>query len=176
MAEPKRILLFPLAALKWAIVDAEDFNHLVMHQWYLTADRGVSRGRRYNRSKCLYAMRSGLVDGRKQNSILMHRVILGLKQGDGLKVDHINGDGLDNRRENLRLATTSQNMHNRGPLVTSSTEAKGVWWEAGRKRWRARIVVEGKRHNLGSFSSQEEAATAYAEAAKRMLGNFAWPS
>lgn len=168
MAEPKRILLFPLASLQYAIVDASDFRALVMHQWYCS-----SQGR--SKSLVTYAQRS-VMRGARSTTLYMHRAILGLDVGDRRKVDHINGDGLDNRRENLRLATTSQNMHNRGPLVTSSTEAKGVWWEAGRKRWRARIVVEGKRHNLGSFSSQEEAAAAYAEAAKRMLGNFAWPS
>lgn len=115
---------------------------------------------------------------RKENrkiSILMHRVIMEsmlerkLKKGEW--VDHINGDGLDNRRENLRLATPSQNMQNVGKRSHNTSGYKGV--SSCGSRWRATIRVNGKQKHLGVFATPELAHAAYCESADKLHGDFA---
>lgn len=97
----------------------------------------------------------------------MHRVILGASY-----VDHKNGDGLDNRRSNLRPATRSQNMANimREP---SSTGYRGVEHFARRGKWRAYINADSQTYRLGYYDTPEEAASARDEAARRLHGEFA---
>lgn len=104
----------------------------------------------------------------------MHRFILGLKKGDSKIVDHINGDGLDNRRENLRVCTKSQNQQNQKPRHTRRSKYKGVGYYVRDRKWRARIVVEGKDIELGKFSCETCAAITYDEAAEKYHGEFAW--
>jgi hypothetical protein len=106
----------------------------------------------------------------------MHRFLLLPERG--VLVDHINGDGLDNRRMNLRLANHSQNAANRcKPQRSRSTSRyKGVFFEASgkrKKRWRALIKVDGQTIHLGSYSEEIEAAVAYDIAAKKHFGEFA---
>lgn len=98
----------------------------------------------------------------------MHRLIM--DPGPGLVVDHINGDGLDNRRVNLRLATRSQNQMNRRSHI-GSRRIKGVSCTGA--RWRAQIMVRGETHKLGIFDSEEEAGRAYDVAARALHGEFA---
>jgi hypothetical protein len=90
-------------------------------------------------------------------------------------VDHRNNNSLDNRRENLRLATHSQNQHNRKAYVSNTSGYKGVFlekrWTAS--RWTAIVRINGKRHRVGTFGSAEEASKAYIESAKRLHGEFA---
>ena len=123
-----------------------------------------------------YAVRATPGDNGKL--IWMHRVILArilrreLRPGE--YVDHINGDKTDNRRENLRLATSSQNCANRGKREgTYSSEYKGVYWHKPTKNWRARIMVDGKPIHLGYFIDEMDAASAYDEAAMKYFGEFA---
>lgn len=111
-------------------------------------------------------------DGR--DGILMHRHILGLRKGDGKIVDHINGDGLDNRRENLRICTKTQNQQNQKPRHTKRSKYKGVGYFVRDKKWRARIVVNGKDIELGKFGCETCAAIAYDEAAVKYHREFAW--
>jgi hypothetical protein len=101
--------------------------------------------------------------------IYMHRAIAGA--GKGVTVDHIDHDGLNNRKSNLRECTYSQNAANarKGPGYTS--KHKGVCWHAG--KWEAFIRCRDKHLYLGRFATEEEAATAYAIAAKDMFGEFA---
>ncbi len=108
------------------------------------------------------------VSGRRR--IWMHRLILDAPQG--LQVDHIDGDGLNNQRSNLRLVTQAQNQQNRRtPRGTS--RFKGVSWRKNQQRWRATIKLDGKTKELGNFQNETEAARAYDRAASEHYGSFA---
>lgn len=106
--------------------------------------------------------------------IALHRLIAGPR--DGEKVDHINGNPLDNRAYNLRIATSSQNGANRGPdrrKMGTSSKYKGVSWNQERQHWRAYVHVNGKTRSVGSFSEERAAARAYDRAAIGIWGKFA---
>lgn len=100
-------------------------------------------------------------------SYYLHKMILKTE----LKGDHKNGNKLDNRRDNIRPATNSQNMMNRGKTCANTSGYKGVF--KNKSLWMARIKVDGKPIYLGSFTSREEAALYYDIAAKKHHGNFA---
>lgn len=122
-----------------ALVDAADAETIGAYRWHMH-----SMG---------YAGRKARVGGKRLN-VLMHRELLGLVPGDGVHVDHVSGDTLDNRRANLRVVTHAENHQNRhqcGPH-------RGASWEARRNRWRAQVKLDGKQHNLGRFDTQAEAA------------------
>lgn len=109
--------------------------------------------------------RNYAIGGINRKMHLLHRVVLGAVKGQN--VDHINRDKLDNRRENLRFVTRSQNSINR----SNKNQFRGVRNEDG--RWRASIGVNRKCIKLGTFKTAEEAALAYNEAAKKFHGEFA---
>jgi len=88
-------------------------------------------------------------------------------------LDHINGDRADNRIANLRMATVAGNMQNRGKMPSNKSGFKGVWFRLQRKRWVASISVDGRQRHLGTFHTPEQASAAYAEAARRLHGEFA---
>ncbi len=88
-------------------------------------------------------------------------------------VDHVNGDGLDNRRCNLRPADQPRNGQNRGASALNTSGYKGVTWHKGGRKWMAQIVAEGQRYYLGLFVDPLEAARAYDAAARRLHGQFA---
>ena len=102
----------------------------------------------------------------------MHREILGLRYGDGKQVDHIDGNGLNNQKSNVRICTRSQNAFNR-KLVSSNSGRKGVTWHKTVGMWEAQIRKDGKNIYLGCFQDKENAATAYDIAAEKMFGEFA---
>jgi hypothetical protein len=108
---------------------------------------------------------------------LLHRVILNAPKD--LQVDHLNGDGLDNVRSNLRLATRSQNLANQASRIywsrrRTTSNYKGVSLLEGRSRpWRATISVDRKQHFLGYYAEEDAAARAYDDAARRFFGEFA---
>lgn len=109
-----------------------------------------------------------------KNPQYLHRLIMNAPPG--LDVDHINGNGLDNRRQNLRLCTRSQNNANRHRSQSKSTGVKGVHFEKCTGKWRAEIHCDGKRHTLGRFDCLEAAANAYNDKAAELFGEFARPS
>jgi HNH endonuclease/AP2 domain len=125
---------------------------------------------------------------KKQRPVYMHRIILERMLGrsirPGMIADHINGNTLDNRRENLREATLSQNQHNKrvqsqvshgykGIVFFNKYRRKGLENHNLKKPWVARIKIEGKDHNIGWFATMEEAARAYDRAAIALRGEFA---
>ena len=108
----------------------------------------------------------------------LHRVVyereLGRKLEPGEEVDHIDRNTVDNRIENLRLATRAQNMANKGKQKgTYSSEYKGVYWNKAKKKWQAQIKVNYKRIHLGYFDLECEAAMEYDWYAKKYFGEFA---
>lgn len=152
----------PLTQGKVAIVDDGDFKYLNQWKWWLD-------GRPTRRTD--YARRKIKTPEDKWKKVSMHRAILNV--AEGVPVDHINGNGLDNRRENLRVCTLTQNMQN-APLRKDSTSGyKGVHWFERRGKWVAYINFQGKRVHLGYHDKKEDAAGAYNEAAKKYHGEFA---
>lgn len=146
-----------LARGKLAIVDPDDFGMLEKHSWR-TTEKG-------------YAAASILIDGKRQN-VRMHRLIMGLPNGDPRKVDHINGNRLDNRRSNLRICTAAENNRNARIGNTNTSGLKGVHWDKINQVWRAQIHVNGRNRTLGRFKDQEQARQAYEKAAKELHGEF----
>ena len=140
------------------LVDDEDFEYLSQWKWHLL---------RQKEPYAQYAIRHIWRNG-KRTTISMHRQIL--ETPKGMVSDHINGNGLDNRRENLRICSQSNNSMNRKPQKGTSLY-KGV--TADGNKWTARIKTLGKIYNLGTFNSEIEAARTYDSAAKKMFGEFA---
>ena len=175
----------PLTQGYYAIVDPADFPHLSKYKWRLCRTKGKN---------VLYAERSVRKANGKYSRILMHRQIMenmlsapSTKNSklrtqnyhryynDGYVIDHINGNGLDNRRANLRLATIAQNAWNsikRNPR----SGYKGVWFSADKSLWRAAIVYHGRRIHLGYFKDKTAAAKAYDAATRKYYGKFAKPN
>jgi hypothetical protein len=102
----------------------------------------------------------------------MHVLIMG-KQPKGMVVDHINGNGLDNRRENLRFATPTENSQNQRKRGECTSDFKGVDFDRYKLRWRARIFFRGECIYLGRYRHETDAARAYDNAAKRLYGPLA---
>lgn len=146
----------------FALVDHEHFAALSRFQWRLLPGKTVAYAARYTR------------DGGKFRAILMHREILG-EVVNGLFADHINGDGLDNRRCNLRTATRSQNVRNRRTGHKPSGRLKGTAQAISKnvRRWKAQIGYDGKNYNLGHFDTEQQAHEAYCVEARRVFGAFA---
>lgn len=149
----------PLSQGYEALVDVDDLPVLALFNWSVT--RSLKKGGEY-------AQRAERRDG-KLHLIKMHRVITNAPKG--LVVDHINGDGLDNRRVNLRLCVQSDNMKNQAVHVTNKLGIKGV--SKKNNRYVAKISHGDRAIWLGSYLTAEEAASAYRGAAKALFGDFA---
>jgi len=113
-------------------------------------------------------------EGGKWKNILMHRLVLGAKNGD--QVDHISGIKLDNRRQNLRFCTQAQNQCNtRNPKSNNTSGYTGVCLDKKRNKWYAQITVSGVVKTVGAgFSSKEDALICRNEAARKQYGEFAF--
>lgn len=101
---------------------------------------------------------------------MMHQIIN--RTFDGFVTDHIDGNGLNNRRSNLRTALQSENLQNKRKYKNNTSGFKGVSWHSSSKKWRATISAGGVRAHLGSFETPEEAYKAYCEASKSVHPNF----
>ena len=101
----------------------------------------------------------------------MHRELLPVPPG--FETDHIDGNGLNNQKDNLRISTRSQNAANSKIRVGGSSEFKGVAWNKRCRKWRATIGVERQVKHLGLFKIEEKAALAYNTAALKYFGEFA---
>ena len=150
----------PLSQGKFALVDDEDYDWLSQWKWSLKkAGTKVYAFRQRRKSEETLGLPC---------TVYMHRVLCAAK-----RVDHKDGDGLNNQKENLRPCTVSQNCWNVGKFSTNTSGHKGAFWHKGTNKWRAQISCNGKSKHLGYFDSVEEAAEAYKEAAKRLHGEFA---
>jgi hypothetical protein len=142
-----------------AIIDAADVPLVEGVNWYAN-----------NLPHTVYCLNRSQNETKK-TTIRMHRVIMG--DPDGFQIDHIDGDGLNNRKSNLRLATRSENARNRRINKNSTSGLKGASWVESRKRWRAEIRADGKQIHLGYFNTPEAAHAAYVAASEKMHGEFA---
>lgn len=143
-----------------SLVDADDAHRVVGWTWR------QSKG---------YAVRGTKAAG-KFRTLRLHREIMSAELATapaGTEVDHINGNKLDNRRANLRLATHAENARNRGAPRSNTSGFKGVSWNRRDNRWQAHIRTDGKLRSLGYFNSAGEAHAAYCEAADALHGAFA---
>lgn len=105
---------------------------------------------------------------------LVHRLIYMMHHGFMPDfIDHINGNGLDNRIENLRGVSKTENNRNRRINTNNLSGVKGVHWDAPRKKWKAQLCFEGKQHYLGVFNTLEEASKVVQAARKKHHGEFA---
>lgn len=145
-----------------AIVDDADFDALLNYRWH----------KRKNGNTC-YATTRFFISG-KIYDIDMHRAIMGV-QDSKILIDHIDGNGLNNQRSNLRVCNRSQNASNRhAPKKTTNTSSFfGVSYMPTTRKWRAYIVKDSRQVSLGLYHREEDAALAYNKAARELHGDFA---
>lgn len=151
----------PLTRGYVAIVDDDCPPEILTKKWCARVARNGN----------VYAVRSAPWENGRRVKEQLHRAIM--NPADGLQVDHIDGNGLNNQRSNLRVCTHAENARNRRLNKRTTTGLKGVYQRRGSDKWQARIRVDGRFLCLGQFGSKLEAAKAYDEAAVRMRGEFA---
>ncbi len=149
------IAVVPLTKGYVAVIDAADVGSVRGHSWQV-----VEAGR------CVYA--AATIGGKR---VYLHRHIMAAPVG--IEVDHRNGNGLDCRRSNIRLATPTQNRQNKGLTAQNRSGMKGASWNANAGKWEANIRAAGNRHYLGLFETALAAHEAYAHAARELHGDFA---
>lgn len=145
-----KIIPIKLPKIKASIpcfIDDEDFSYVNKHTWYLHS-KGYAITAKHKK---------------------MHRLLFNKTK----QIDHINGNGLDNRRSNLREATNSQNQCNRGRPKTNKSGYKGVSWSKDKNKWQATIYKNGKQFNLGRSKNIKNVVLAYRLAARELHGEFA---
>lgn len=154
----------PLTQGRFAIVDPQRFDELNRHKWYAMCNQNGYYARR-----AVTIYRDGK---RKQKCVMMHSVILSAPKG--MVIDHINNNPLDNRIANLRVVTPQQNAWNRRKhrgICTS--KYKGVSRADREGKWRAVIMLDGRKISLGNFDDEIQAARAYDKKAKELFGKHA---
>ena len=139
---------------KVALIDDEDYELVSQHKWRLHSCGINSYARTF-------------LNGKKP---MMHRLILA--PPPGMDIDHVNHNGLNNKRCNIRICTRTQNQANSKPRKGTS-KYKGVSWSNTEKKWRAFIRMNGKGRTIGRFDSELKAAKAYKKAAIEYFGEFA---
>lgn len=152
------VIEVPLTRGHVALIDDEDAEQV------LTVGRWCALVRRHT----IYAMRRSTRPDGGQTTIRLHNFLTGERY-----VDHIDGDGLNNRRSNLRAADNQQNHRNRRKQTGMTSPYKGVHWSEHRQVWVAQIKVDRRGRHLGHFPTSELAAAAYDAAALDLFGEFA---
>lgn len=147
---------------KIALVDEEYFEKINKFKWYAW---------NYNKKNGFYALRNILINN-KRSTISMHKEIMG--SSNNLCIDHINGNGLDNRKSNLRFCTRQQNQFNRKyHNKNNKLKTKGIIWDKQRKKFRAEIKFNRKLIYLGRYNTLPEARQARKTAELKHFGEFA---
>ncbi len=150
----------PLTQDKFALVDDENFSELSQFKWFAWEQCGT-----------FYALRNIRVDDGKRMIIRMHREVLNCRPTE--QIDHKDGNGLNNQRSNLRVASSSKNNQNARKRSDNTVGLKGVYFHQQCKKFGAQIQSAGKRLHLGLFITPEEAHAAYCAAASKLHGEFA---
>jgi hypothetical protein len=151
------VFFVPLTQGTFTKIDVRDAKRVMRHLWYLY--KHPKTGRRY------------AVREEQGVTIRLHRWLFNASFSE--EVDHKNGDGLDNRRENLRKATDAQNARNSRKKSCGTSKYKGVTRDSASSSWKARIRVNLKLIHIGRFKTEVEAARAYDNAARQLFGEFA---
>ena len=138
------------------LVDDEDFDNLSCFSWYKSRK---------------YAITNIRISKGVWKSVFMHRMIVDCKPGQ--YVDHVNNNGFDNRKSNLRICTQAENNRNKPAASKNASGFKGVSLYKKTGKWVAYIGTNGKNKNLGYFDTPEAAHEAYKQAAQQYHGNFA---
>lgn len=159
------IAYVPLTKGYEAIIDAADVPNVSGFNWYAHEARKSDGSLR-----TIYAIRDDRSQRGTRVRVALHRVVMATSAQD---VDHIDGNGLNNRQGNLRAATRSQNIHNAARKCTNTSGIKGVHWAKDKGKWRAQIRHTNGRATLGYFKCRTAAAIAYARASKVLHGEFA---
>lgn len=155
----KKILL---TQNKFTLIDDEDFELIDKYKWHVRKHRCVFYAQHCYRDK----------ENKRTKSIQMHRLIMGIDDPN-IQIDHINGNGLDNRKCNLRICNNSQNHMNRKKQKNCSSKYKGVSWHKLKNKWSSYIKIRGKLKYLGDFIDEKEAAKKYDIMAIKFFGEFA---
>lgn len=150
--EGEECVKVPITMGEFTIVNINDYNKMLGQSWIC-----VVKGK----NKYARAPRGGY----------LHQLILEPKEG--LEIDHKNGNGLDNRKSNLRYATRTLNLANSKKRSNTSSKYKGVHWQSNRGKWGVQIAKDGKTKCLGTYKCEEEAALAYNRAATILFGENA---
>jgi hypothetical protein len=145
---------------KVALVDDEDFDQLNQFKWFAHKNKNTFYSERVSQR----------ING-KQRSICMHSVIIGT--GIGFVTDHINGNGLDNRRVNLRIVTNRENCQNLH--IGKSSKYPGVSWNKVHCKWQSAVRISGMRKHLGYFINEIDASKAYLSSTPRQPGKSLQP-
>lgn len=154
------VVEIPLSQGLVTIIDARDFALICNHKWY------ASKG-----GNTQYAVTNIYREDRSRGRLALHRVLMDAPAG--MDVDHIDGDGLNNRRSNLRLATRSQNIYNKPANRGGTSKFKGVHWNPKLNKWRASVTIKGVKTNIGCFVDEADAARAYDVKARELFGEYA---
>ena len=142
-----------------ALVDDSDFKMLSRYSWCILQQKHTS-----------YAV-AGIKRNDKWTMIRMHRLLM--NEPKGLQVDHIDGNGLNNQRSNIRLCTNTQNLYNKKVHKNCKSGFKGVRWHDEAKKWQTRVTIDGKQKSIGYFFCLVKAAKVYDNAAREYYGKFA---
>ena len=137
-----------------ALVDDEDYEMLIQYKWHNANGRAQTH----------------IYINNKRTTKKIHNLLL--KSPKGFEIDHIDGNPLNNQKNNLRIVTHQQNMMNR-KIQNSSSKFKGVSWEKDSKKWRAYIRCENKQYYIGLFKTELDAAMAYNKRAIKLHNKYA---